>query len=87
MMVWQLMHLNLVDTCISHLMLTHIAHVQNLWALILHRTFKCLGAAGIMFGSNHTVEGQHTMLPHLVAFHFIMVGHNHEMSLTQSMEL
>ena len=86
-MVWQLMHLNLMDTRISHLVLMHITHAQNLWVLTLHRTFECPGTVGVVFGSNHIVEGQHTILPHLAAFRFIMVGHNYETSLTQSIVL
>ena len=86
---------HLVDTHISHLIfmrITHlvlmcIAHMQNVWALTLHRTFECLSTAGIMFRSDYIVKGQHSILPHLAVFCFIMVSHSHETSLFQSVML
>lgn len=82
--IQKLTHLDLVDTRISHFVLTRIAHTQNLQSLTLHGTFERPGAASIVFGSDHVIEGQHTFLPHLEAFRFIMVGHDDETSLFQS---
>lgn len=82
--IQKLTHLDLVDTRISHFVLTRIAHAQNLQSLTLHGTFERPGAASIVFGSDHVIDGQHTFLPHLEAFRFIMVGHDDESSLFQS---
>jgi hypothetical protein len=82
--IQKLTHLDLVDTRISHFVLTRIAHAQNLQSLTLHGTFERPGAASVVFGSDHVIEGQHTFLPHLQAFRFIMVGHDDETSLFQS---
>ncbi|KAF8510457.1 hypothetical protein BU17DRAFT_77677 [Hysterangium stoloniferum] len=82
--IQKLTHLDLVDTRISHSVLTRIAHGQNLQSLTLHGMFERPGAASVVFGSDHVIEGQHTFLPHLEAFRFIMVGHDDEIQLFQS---
>ncbi|KAH8112135.1 hypothetical protein DFH11DRAFT_1609969 [Phellopilus nigrolimitatus] len=79
-----LTHLDLVDTRISHMVLARIAHAHNLQSLTLHGTFEEPGSAGIVFGSDHVIDGQHTFLPHLEAFRFILVGHDDDRTLFQS---
>jgi hypothetical protein len=78
-----LTHLDLVDTRISHIVLTRIAHAHNLQSLTLHGTFEEPTSAGVIFGSDHIIDGQHTFLPHLEAFRFVLVGHDNELSLFQ----
>jgi len=82
--IQKLTHLDLVDTRISHYVLTRIAHAQNLKSLTLHGTFERPSAASVIFASDHEVGGQHTFLPHLHSFRFIMVGHDDEVALFQS---
>jgi len=82
--IQKLTHLDLVDTHISHFALTRIAHAQNLVSLTLHGTFERPHAASVVFGSDHELHGQHTLLPHLEAFRFILVGQNDELALFQS---
>ncbi|KAF8890753.1 hypothetical protein BD779DRAFT_1622465 [Infundibulicybe gibba] len=79
-----LTHLDLVDTRISHIVFARIAHAHNLQSLTLHGTFEEPGSASIVFGSDHVIDGQHTFLPHLEAFRFVLVGHDDEVALYQS---
>lgn len=79
-----LTHLDLVDTRISHIVLARIAHAHNLQSLTLHGTFEEPGSASVVFGSDHVIDGQHTFLPHLEAFRFVLVGHDDELSLFQA---
>ncbi|KAL1741537.1 hypothetical protein HDZ31DRAFT_45224 [Schizophyllum fasciatum] len=82
--VSRLTHLDLVDTRISHFVLTRITHAQALVSLTLHGTFEEPAAAAIVFGSDHAIGGQHTILPHLQAFRFALVGHEEETALYQA---
>lgn len=79
-----LTHLDLVDTRISHIVFSRIAHCHNLRSLTLHGTFEEPASAGVVFGSDHVIDGQHTFLPHLEAFRFVLVGHDDELGLFQS---
>lgn len=81
-----LTHLDLVDTRISHVVFARIAHAHNLQSLTLHGTFEEPGKAGVVFGSDHVdvIDGQHTFLPHLEAFRFVLVGHDDELGLFQA---
>lgn len=81
-----LTHLDLVDTRISHVVFARIAHAHNLQSLTLHGTFEEPGKAGVIFGSDHVdvIDGQHTFLPHLEAFRFVLVGHDDELELFQA---
>lgn len=79
-----LTHLDLVDTRISHVVLARIAHAHNLQSLTLHGTFEEPTSASVVFASDHILEGKHTFLPHLEAFRFVLVGHDNELSLYQS---
>ncbi|KII90118.1 hypothetical protein PLICRDRAFT_40319 [Plicaturopsis crispa FD-325 SS-3] len=79
-----LTHLDLVDTRISHIVLARIAHAHNLQSLTLHGTFEQPSAASVVFGSDHVLDGRHTFLPHLEAFRFVLVGHDDELGLFQS---
>lgn len=79
-----LTHLDLVDTRISHIVFSRIAHCQNLQSLTLHGTFEEPASAAVVFGSDHIIDGQHTFLPHLEAFRFVLVGHDDEIGLFQS---
>ncbi|KAL0065624.1 hypothetical protein AAF712_007402 [Marasmius tenuissimus] len=80
----KLTHLDLVDTRISHIVLARIAHAHNLQSLTLHGTFEEPSSASVVFGSDHIIEGVHTFLPHLESFRFLMVGHDDEVGLYQS---
>ncbi|KAI0659532.1 hypothetical protein C8Q70DRAFT_915293 [Cubamyces menziesii] len=79
-----LTHLELVDTRISHVVLARIAHAHRLQSLTLHGTFEEPCSASVVFGSDHVIDGIHTLLPHLEEFRFIMVGHDDDQSLFQS---
>lgn len=79
-----LTHLDLVDTRISHIVLARIAHAHNLQSLTLHGTFEEPGSASVVFGSDQVIEDQHTFLPHLEAFRFVMIGHDDDIALYQS---
>lgn len=79
-----LTHLDLVDTRISHIVLSRIAHAHNLQSLTLHGTFEEPGSAGVVFGSDHVIAGEHTFLPHLEAFRFVLVGHDDDRDLFKS---
>ncbi|KAG7441240.1 uncharacterized protein BT62DRAFT_908730 [Guyanagaster necrorhizus] len=79
-----LTHLDLVDTRISHVVLARIAHAHNLQSLTLHGTFEEPTSASVVFASDHILEGKHTFLPHLEAFRFVLVGHDDELTLYQS---
>ena len=79
-----LTHLDLVDTRISHIVLTRIAHAHNLQSLTLHGIFEEPSSAAVVFASDHVIDGVHTFLPHLRAFRFVMVGHDDEYALYQS---
>lgn len=79
-----LTHLDLVDTRISHIVLARIAHAHSLQSLTLHGTFEEPTSASVVFGSDHIIDGKHTFLPHLEAFRFVMVGHDDELGLFQS---
>lgn len=62
-------------------MLSRIAHAPRLQSLTLHGTFEQPGAAAVVFGSDHVIEGRHTFLPYLEAFRFVLVGHDDELAL------
>ena len=79
-----LTHLDLVDTRISHVVLARIAHAHSLKSLTLHGTFEEPCSASVVFGSDHIIGGRHTFLPHLEAFRFVMVGHDDDLVLFQS---
>jgi len=79
-----LTHLDLVDTRISHFVLTRIAHARNLQSLTLHGTFEEPNSASILFASDHIIDGQHTFLPLLESFRFVVVGHDDEFALYKS---
>jgi hypothetical protein len=79
-----LTHLDLVDTRISHIVLARIAHAHNLQSLTLHGTFEEPSSASVVFGSDHIIDDTHTFLPHLEAFRFVLVGHDDELGLFQS---
>ncbi|KAJ7607504.1 hypothetical protein FB45DRAFT_993876 [Roridomyces roridus] len=79
-----LTHLDLVDTRISHVVLARIAHAHSLQSLTLHGTFEDPGSASVVFGSDHVLDGEHTFLPHLVAFRLVLVGHDDQPGLYRS---
>ncbi|KAF9033130.1 hypothetical protein BJ165DRAFT_1515789 [Panaeolus papilionaceus] len=79
-----LTHLDLVDTRISHIVLTRIAHAHNLQSLTLHGMFEEPSSASVVFASDHVIDGQHTFLPHLEAFRFVLVGHDDDHALYHS---
>ncbi|KAJ7787130.1 hypothetical protein B0H14DRAFT_3893304, partial [Mycena olivaceomarginata] len=77
-----LTHLDLVDTRISGLVLGRVAHAAALVSLTLHGTFEDAKGATVIFAGDHVLdEGesggrQHTLLPHLHSFRFLLVGHD-----------
>lgn len=77
-----LTHLDLVDTRISGLVLGRVAHASALVSLTLHGTFEDVKGATVIFAGDHVLdEGesggrQHTLLPHLHSFRFLLVGHD-----------
>jgi len=82
--IWGLTHLDLVDTRISHFVFSKIAHAQQLRSLTLHGTFEEPSSASVVFGSDHIIDGQHTFLPRLRAFRFVLVGHDEDHGLFQN---
>lgn len=82
--IQNLTHLDLVDTRISHIVLARIAHAHNLQSLTLHGTFEQPSSASVVFGSDHIIDGKHTFLPHLESFRFVLVGHDDDLGLYQS---
>lgn len=79
-----LTHLDLVDTRISHVVFSRIAHAHGLKSLTLHGTFEEPNSASVVFASDHIIDGTHTFLPHLEAFRFVLVGHDDDLALYQS---
>ena len=79
-----LTHLELVDTRLSHVVLARIAHAHQLESLTLHGTFEEPCSASVVFGSDHIIDGAHTFLPHLEELRFVMVGHDDDQGLFQS---
>ncbi|KAJ7824192.1 hypothetical protein B0H14DRAFT_3874942 [Mycena olivaceomarginata] len=79
-----LTHLDLVDTRISQLVLGRVAHAAALVSLTLHGTFEDVKGATVIFAGDHVLdegEGggrQHTLLPHLHSFRFLLVGHDNQ---------
>ncbi|KAI0309909.1 hypothetical protein OF83DRAFT_1253057 [Amylostereum chailletii] len=82
--IQNLTHLELVDTRISHSVLARVAHAHRLVSLTLHGTLDKPSAATVVFGSDHVIEGRHTFLPHLADFRFVLVGHDDDVGLFQS---
>jgi len=79
-----LTHLDLVDTRISQVVFTRIAHAHNLQSLTLHGTFEEPIPATVVFNSDQVLDGQHTFLPHLEAFRLVVVGHDDQPGLYQA---
>ncbi|KAJ3559048.1 hypothetical protein NP233_g11361 [Leucocoprinus birnbaumii] len=78
--IHNLTHLDLVDTRISHTVLSRIAHAaggvnSRLESLTLHGVMEEPGKAAVVFGSDEIIDGEHTFLPRLKAFRFLLVGH------------
>jgi hypothetical protein len=77
--IHNLTHLDLVDTRISHTVLSRIAHAaggvgSKLESLTLHGILEEPGKAAVVFGSDEVIDGEHTFLPRLKAFRFLLVG-------------
>lgn len=77
--IHNLTHLDLVDTRISHTVLSRIAHAASgvnsrLESLTLHGILEEPGKAAVVFGSDEVINGEHTFLPRLKAFRFLLVG-------------
>ena len=70
----KLTHLDLVNTSISHFVLTRIAHAYNFQSLTLHPRFVDPDSASVMFARDRIIDGRHTLLPCLEAFRFVMVN-------------
>ncbi|KAJ7264050.1 hypothetical protein B0H12DRAFT_272542 [Mycena haematopus] len=74
-----LTHLDLVDTRISPLVLARVAGAGALESLTLHGTFEDPAGAGVVFNGDHVLDGdggEHTLLPNLHSFRFVLVGHD-----------
>ncbi|KAH6912156.1 hypothetical protein BKA70DRAFT_1422877 [Coprinopsis sp. MPI-PUGE-AT-0042] len=76
-----LTHLDLVDTRISHVVLSRIAHAHNLQSLTLHGTFEEPASATVIFKSDHVIDGEHTFLPDLESFRFVLIGQDDQPGL------
>ncbi|EKM74787.1 hypothetical protein AGABI1DRAFT_132904 [Agaricus bisporus var. burnettii JB137-S8] len=79
--IHNLTHLDLVDTRMSHLVLSRIANAAGgvngrLESLTLHGVMEEPGKAAVIFDSDEIVGmgGQHTLLPRLKSFRFLLVG-------------
>ncbi|KXN82398.1 hypothetical protein AN958_02603 [Leucoagaricus sp. SymC.cos] len=77
--IHNLTHLDLVDTRISHTVLSRIAHAaggvgSRLESLTLHGVIEEPGKAAVIFGSDEVINGEHTFLPRLKSFRFLLVG-------------
>lgn len=91
--IQNLTHLELVDTRISHVVLTRIAHAHNLISLTLHGTLDTPAEATAIFGANRipldwagasasiTSAPMHVLFPHLEAFRFALIGHDNDLPL------
>ncbi|KAG5720769.1 hypothetical protein E4T56_gene16926 [Termitomyces sp. T112] len=79
-----LTHLDLVDTRISHIVFARIAHAHNLQSLTLHGTFEEPGSAAVVLNGDQIIDDDHTFLPHLEAFRFVVLGHDDELAMYQS---
>ncbi|KAI0041668.1 hypothetical protein FA95DRAFT_1565151 [Auriscalpium vulgare] len=82
--IQNLTHLELVDTRISHLVLARVAHAHRLVSLTLHGTLDMPGAAAVVFGSDHVLDGRHTFLPCLEVFRLALVGHDDDIALYEA---
>ncbi|KAF7311788.1 hypothetical protein MIND_00189300 [Mycena indigotica] len=79
-----LTHLDLVDTRISQLVLVRIAQAHGLQSLTLHGTFEDPVAAGVVFGTDVQTGEDHSLLPLLESFRFILIGHDDQPALYRS---
>jgi len=95
--IQHLIHLDLVDTRISNIVLARIAHAHNLVSLTLHGTLDQPAAATAIFDADHllpnpgsgtstgaaftTNSRAHMFLPHLETFRFALVGHDDDLPL------
>ncbi|KAF7327189.1 hypothetical protein MKEN_00296000 [Mycena kentingensis (nom. inval.)] len=81
-----LTHLDLVDTRISQLVLARIAQAHGLQSLTLHGTFEAPAAAGVVFASDvfSEADSEHTFLPLLESFRFVLIGHDDQVDLYRS---
>ena len=68
-----LTHLDLVNTSISHFVLTRIAHCHSLQSLTLDGRLVDLDSASVVFAKDRIIDGRHTLLPRLEAFRFVTV--------------
>ncbi|TFK29203.1 hypothetical protein FA15DRAFT_610967 [Coprinopsis marcescibilis] len=82
--IQNLTHLDLVDTRISHVVLARIAHAENLQSLTLHGTFEEPTSATVVFKSDQIINGEHTFLPHLESFRFVLVGQDDQPGLYEA---
>ncbi|KAJ3912034.1 hypothetical protein F5877DRAFT_54605 [Lentinula edodes] len=88
----RLTHLDLVDTRISHYVLGRILGAAGgLRSLTLHGTMEEPAKAAVLFGGDQVIPGpngedQHTFLPHLESFRFLMVGQDEPALYTSVIE-
>ncbi|KAJ3849488.1 hypothetical protein EV368DRAFT_75675 [Lentinula lateritia] len=88
----RLTHLDLVDTRISHFVLGRILGAAGgLRSLTLHGIMEEPAKAAVLFGGDQVIPGpngedQHTFLPHLESFRFLMVGQDEPALYTSVIE-
>ena len=82
--VQNLTHLELIDMRISHVVLIQILYAYWLESLIIHAHFEQLPSESVVLWSNHVDETVYTFLPHLEELRLVMVGHDDELVLFQS---
>ncbi|KAJ7049074.1 hypothetical protein C8F01DRAFT_1379121 [Mycena amicta] len=86
-----LTHLDLVDTRISQLVLARIAQAHGLQSLTLHGSFEAPEAATVVFATDVPSDDgagggglEHTFLPLLESFRFVLIGHDDQPELYRS---
>jgi len=92
--IQHLTHLDLVDTCISDVVLVHIAHACNPVSLTLHGMLSLRPPQPFLAQiiCSRTLERApalsnsptHMFLPHLKAFRFALAGNNDDLALFNS---
>ena len=57
---------------------------ERLTHLTLHGIFEDPRSAEVLFGADHILDGRHTFLPYLESFRFLIMDHDDDMSLYQT---
>ncbi|KAI0031797.1 hypothetical protein K488DRAFT_51316 [Vararia minispora EC-137] len=79
--ILNLTRLELVDTRITHAVLSRVTCAQRLVDLTLHGTLDAPQAAAVVFGADSDINGEHILLPLLSSVRIVLVGHDEDLSL------